>query len=71
MAQRYKMRVYEFVSQMSVKPAPLKDEFTEKYFEEDNPHNKELFHPNKAAILRNSSTSGTSASKMPQMPRIP
>ena len=35
---------------MSVKPDMIKDEFTEKYFEESNPHNKELFNPNKAAI---------------------
>ena len=34
---------------MSVKPSMLKDEFTEKYFEEDNVHNKELFNPTKAA----------------------
>ena len=50
MAQRYKMRVFEFVSQMSVKPSMLKDEFTDKYFEEDNSHNKELFNPNKVAV---------------------
>ena len=55
MVQRYKMRVFDFVSQMSSKPAMLKDDFTEKYFEEDNPHNKELFNPNKA-VVRNSTT---------------
>ena len=71
MAQRYKMRVFDFVSQMSIKPAMLKDEFTEKYYEEDNPHNKELFNPNKAAILRNSSTQGaTNNSTIIKMPKI-
>ena len=72
MAQRYKMRVFDFVSQMSIKPAMLKDEFTEKYYEEDNPHNKELFNPNKAAILRNSSTQGAAAnySTITKMPKI-
>ena len=71
MAQRYKMRVFDFVSQMSIKPAMLKDEFTEKYYEEDNPHNKDLFNPNKAAILRNSSTQGaTNNSTIIKMPKI-
>lgn len=28
----------------------LKDEFTEKYYEEDNPHNKDLFNPDKAVV---------------------
>ena len=49
MAGRYKRRVFEFVSQMSVKPNMIRDSFTEKYYEEDNPHNKELFNPNKIA----------------------
>ena len=40
----------------------LKDEFTEKYYEEDNPHNKELFNPAKAALLE-------SPSKMPRINR--
>ena len=57
---------------MSIKPAMMKDEFTEKYYEEDNPHNKELFNPNKAAILRNSSTQGAAAnySTITKMPKI-
>ena len=25
----------------------LKDDFTEKYYQEENPHNKDLFVPNK------------------------
>lgn len=33
---------------MSVKPSMLKDDFTEKYYEEDNPHNKDLFPPDRA-----------------------
>ena len=32
----------------------VKDEFTEKYYEESNPHNKELFNPNKATVNRSS-----------------
>ena len=60
MVERYKLRVFDFVSQMSVKPSMLKDEFTEKYFEEDNPHNKDLFNPNKCAVL-------TSNTKMPKI----
>ena len=44
------MRVFDFVSQMSVKPSMLKDDFTEKYYLEENPHNKVLFNPDKAAV---------------------
>ena len=35
---------------MSVKPSMLKDDFTEKYYLEENPHNKVLFNPDKAAV---------------------
>ena len=37
------------MTQMVSKPAMIKDEYTEKYYEEDNFHNKDLFNPNKAA----------------------
>lgn len=36
---------------MTVKPNMLKDEYTEKYFEENNEHDKILFNPNKAALV--------------------
>ena len=35
---------------MSQKPNMLKDDFTEKYYQEENPHNKVLFNPDKAAV---------------------
>ena len=35
---------------MTNKPIMIKDEFTEKYFEEANEHNKELFNPDKAVL---------------------
>ncbi len=35
---------------MTVKPNMLKDDYTEKYYEENNEHNKDLFNPNKAAL---------------------
>jgi len=38
---------------MASKPMMIKDEFTEKYFEEINDHNKDLFNPDKA-VLQNS-----------------
>jgi hypothetical protein len=28
----------------------LKDDFTEKYYQEDNPHNKELFNPSRVSV---------------------
>ena len=34
------------MTQMVSKPAMIKDEYTEKYYEEDNFHNKDLFNPN-------------------------
>ena len=30
------------------KPKMIRDDFTEKYYAEENPHNKDLFVPNKA-----------------------
>ena len=40
--------------QMVSKPSMIKDEYTEKYFEEDNYHNKVLFNPHK--VVANSSS---------------
>ena len=37
---------------MAKKPSMLKDEFTDKYYEESHLHNKDLFHPNRT-IIRN------------------
>ena len=48
---------------MSVKPNMLKDDFTEKYYQEENPHNKVLFNPDKAAV-----TMGTSKKKRYKLP---
>ena len=33
-----------------MKPNMMRDEFTDKYYEESNPHNKELFNPNKVMV---------------------
>ena len=35
---------------MASKPVMVKDEFTDKYFEEDNEHNKLLFNPDKVVL---------------------
>ena len=35
---------------MAKKPSMLKDEFTDKYYEESHLHNKDLFHPNRTVI---------------------
>ena len=41
---------------MAKKPQMLRDDFTDKYFEESHDHNKDLFNPNRT-VMRDSSRS--------------
>lgn len=47
---RYRQRVFDFVSQMSIKPKLIADEFTDKYYYEENAHDKILYNPEKAVL---------------------
>ena len=44
---------------MSLNPNMLKDDFTEKYYQEDNPHNKELFNPSRVSIGKKTKVQST------------
>ena len=39
---------------MSINPCVVKDEWTDKYFQENHSHNKELFNPVKAVLINSS-----------------
>ena len=44
---------------MTYKPNSLKDEFTDKYYEENNSHDKVLFNPSKAVLKPMMNKTGT------------